>query len=138
MNAHHTQKGIITAIATIVIINIYCIEVENPLMKFAIAFLFLLPLAGQDKQPADPIGPPGQKGETLPTVPLEHQRDYYRADGRVQRATKAVEEAQKLLETANAELREAGNVIITDCGTGHLPSEDPGKKSLVCAAKPKP
>lgn len=102
-------------------------------MKLAIAFLFLLPLAGQD-----PVGPNGPKGATEPpTVPLEHQRDYYRADGRVQRATKAVEEAQKLLETANAELREAGNVIITDCGTEYLPSEDPGKKTLVCAAKPK-
>lgn len=93
-------------------------------MKFAIALIFLLPLAGQEKP-----------SET-PTIPLEHQRDYYRADGKVQRAQKAVEESQKALVDAQNEMREASMAIMHDCGE-YGPSEDPTRKSLICTPKTK-
>lgn len=105
--------------------------------RTVLALLIARALLAQDvSKPAASQAPATPK--EAPAISVEHQRDYYRADGAMQRATKTAEDAQKSLDAARNELRDAGNVLMMDCKEEHMPSEDASKKSLVCIQKPKP
>jgi len=64
----------------------------------------------------------------VPSIPAEHQAEYFRADGALVRASQIQKESQ-------SDVQAAVDAMVKDCGPDYSPAPD-GKR-LICAPKPK-
>jgi len=94
-----------------------------------IASLALALTAYSQTKPAEPRVPPPVAVEKVPVISDRLQRDYYRAEGTVQRLSAEWKKGQSDLAAAVAALEGA-------CGKNHRPQ--PREDDLVCVAIPAP
>ena len=94
-------------------------------MKLLIAFASFLAFAALAQTGAEVKS----DAKPAPTIPLDHQLEYFRTDGRLAHLRAELAEA-------NTEYEAAVKTVVKDCGEGSGPLLTQDQKHLFCVAQP--